>query len=151
MNIKDSKIQIMNALRSYFEKDEYGEYIIATERQRPVFLMGPPGVGKTAIMEQIAAELGVGLLSYAMTQHTIATVLGQAYVTKKTYRGKEFDITEYTMSEIIASVYELIEEKKEYSSLMSLTALTIRFLQSYCSFFSIRWSEDIRYPTDGSL
>lgn len=110
MNIRDSKIQIMNALRSYFEKDEYGEYIIATERQRPVFLMGPPGVGKTAIMEQIAAELGVGLLSYAMTQHTIATVLGQAYVTKKTYRGKEFDITEYTMSEIIASVYELIEE-----------------------------------------
>ncbi len=110
MNIRDAKVQISNALRSYFAKDEYGEYIIPLERQRPVFLMGPPGVGKTAVMEQIASELGVGLLSYAMTQHTLATVLGQAYVTKKTFAAQEFDVTEYTMSEIIASVYELMEE-----------------------------------------
>ncbi len=123
MNIRDAKVQIMNALRSYFEKDEYGDYIIATERQRPVFLMGPPGVGKTAIMEQIAAELGVGLLSYAMTQHTIATVLGQAYVTKKTYKGKEYDITEYTMSEIIASVFELIEETGAEEGILFLDEL----------------------------
>lgn len=123
MNIRDAKIQISNALRSYFEKDEYGEYIIPTERQRPVFLMGPPGVGKTAIMEQIAAELGVGLLSYAMTQHTIQTVLGQAYVTKKTYKGVDYDITEYTMSEIIASVFELIEETGAEEGILFLDEL----------------------------
>ena len=71
MNIKDAKEQIKNAIVAYFTKDEYGEYRIATEDQRPVFLMGPPGIGKTAIMQQIASELGVGLVSYSMTHHTI--------------------------------------------------------------------------------
>ena len=54
MNIRDAKEQIKNAIIAYFSKDEYGEYRIATEDQRPVFLMGPPGIGKTAIMQQIA-------------------------------------------------------------------------------------------------
>ena len=48
MNIKDAKEQIKNAIIAYFSKDEYGEYQIATEDQRPVFLMGPPGIGKTS-------------------------------------------------------------------------------------------------------
>ena len=59
MNIKDAKQQIENAMRSYFTKDEFGKYIIPVERQRPIFLMGPPGIGKTAIMEQVASDLGV--------------------------------------------------------------------------------------------
>ena len=67
MNIKEAKEQIKNAIIAYFSKDEYGEYQISIEDQRPVFLMGPPGIGKTAIMKQIASELGVGLVSYSMT------------------------------------------------------------------------------------
>ena len=63
MNIKDAKQQIKNTITAYLHKNEYGEYAIPLERQRPVFLMGPPGIGKTAIMEQIAQELGVGLVS----------------------------------------------------------------------------------------
>ena len=63
MNIKEAKQQIENAMRSYFTKDEFGKYIIPVERQRPIFLMGPPGIGKTAIMEQVASDLGVGLVS----------------------------------------------------------------------------------------
>ena len=63
MNIKDAKQQIKNTITAYLSKNEYGEYAIPLERQRPVFLMGPPGIGKTAIMEQIAQELGVGLVS----------------------------------------------------------------------------------------
>ena len=51
MNIKEAKIQIENAIRSYLLKDEYGDYLIPLEKQRPVFLMGPPGIGKTAIMD----------------------------------------------------------------------------------------------------
>ena len=70
MNIKEAKQQIQNAMKAYFTKDEFGNYIIPTERQRPVFMMGPPGIGKTAIMEQIASELGVSLVSYSMTHHT---------------------------------------------------------------------------------
>ncbi|MBQ6438799.1 MAG: AAA family ATPase [Mogibacterium sp.] len=110
MNIKDAKEQIKNAIVAYFTKDEYGEYEIATEDQRPVFLMGPPGIGKTAIMQQIASELGVGLVSYSMTHHTRQSALGLPYITTKTYGGKEYSVSEYTMSEIIASVYDMMEE-----------------------------------------
>lgn len=108
MNIKEAKIQIQNAMTAYFTKDEYG-YAIPTEQQRPVFLMGPPGIGKTAIMEQIASELGVGLVTYTMTHHTRQSALGLPYIVRKTYGGKEYEVSEYTMSEIIASVYELME------------------------------------------
>ena len=110
MNIRDAKEQIKNAIVAYFSKDEYGEYRIATEDQRPVFLMGPPGIGKTAIMQQIASELGVGLVSYSMTHHTRQSALGLPYITKKSYGGKEYSVSEYTMSEIIASVYDMMEE-----------------------------------------
>ena len=110
MNIKEAKIQIENAMRAYFTKDSFGNYKIPTERQRPIFLMGPPGIGKTAIMEQIAAELGVGLVSYSMTHHTRQSALGLPFIEKKTYGGKEYTISEYTMSEIIASVYEMMEK-----------------------------------------
>ena len=63
MNIKQAKEQIQNAMKAYYTKNEYGDYAIPIERQRPIFLMGPPGIGKTAIMEQVAQELGVGLVS----------------------------------------------------------------------------------------
>lgn len=110
MNIKDAKEQIKNAIIAYFSKDEYGEYQISIEDQRPVFLMGPPGVGKTAIMKQIASELGVGLVSYSMTHHTRQSALGLPFIQTKNYGGKEYSVSEYTMSEIIASVYDLMEE-----------------------------------------
>lgn len=110
MNIRDAKEQIKNAIIAYFTKDEYGEYRIAVEDQRPVFLMGPPGIGKTAIMQQIASELGIGLVSYSMTHHTRQSALGLPYIKQKTYGGMEYSVSEYTMSEIIASVYDLMEE-----------------------------------------
>ncbi|MBR2593008.1 MAG: AAA family ATPase [Firmicutes bacterium] len=110
MNIKEAKEQIKNAMKVYFSKDEFGNYAIPPEKQRPVFLMGAPGIGKTAIMEQIAQELGVGLVSYSMTHHTRQSALGLPFIVKKTYGGKEYDVSEYTMSEIIASVYDMAEE-----------------------------------------
>ena len=115
MNIKKAKEQIKNAMTAYFSKDRFGEYEIPIEKQRPVFLMGPPGIGKTAIMEQIAAELDVCLLSYSMTHHTRQSALGLPFIVKKSFGGTEYDISEYTMSEIIASVYDLMENtgKKE--------------------------------------
>ena len=110
MNIKEAKEQIKNAIIAYFTKDEYGDYEISIEDQRPVFLMGPPGIGKTAIMEQIAAELGIGLVSYSMTHHTRQSALGLPYILTKTYGGKEYSVSNYTMSEIIGSMYDLMEE-----------------------------------------
>lgn len=115
MNIEQAKIQIKNATIAYFTKNSHGEYKIPIERQRPVFLVGPPGIGKTAIMEQIASELNVGLVSYSMTHHTRQSALGLPFITKKTYNGVEYSVSEYTMSEIIASIYEYMERtgKKE--------------------------------------
>ena len=106
MNIQEAKNQIKNTITAYLSKNEYGEYEIPLERQRPVFLMGPPGIGKTAIMAQIAQELGVSLV----THHTRQSALGLPFIVKKAYGGKEYDVSEYTMSEIIAAVYDCMEE-----------------------------------------
>ena len=109
MNIKQAKEQIKIAMQAYFTKDAFGNYRIPIEKQRPIFLMGPPGIGKTAIMEQIAQELGVGLVSYSMTHHTRQSALGLPFIEHKTYGGREYAVSEYTMSEIIASVYDMME------------------------------------------
>lgn len=109
MNIKQAKEDIKNAVSAYLTKDQFGNYVIPVERQRPVFLMGAPGIGKTAIMEQIAQELQIGLVSYSMTHHTRQSALGLPFITKKNYGGEEYSVSEYTMSEIIASIYDLME------------------------------------------
>ena len=73
-------------------------------------MIGPPGVGKTAIMEQVSSELGVGLVSYSMTHHTRQSALGLPYITTKEYDGWKYEASEYTMSEIIGAVYQLMRE-----------------------------------------
>ena len=109
MNIKQAKQEIANTLKAYLTRDELGNYLIPAIRQRPVLLMGPPGIGKTQIMEQIAAEEGVGLVAYTITHHTRQSAIGLPFIEKRTYGGKEYSITEYTMSEILASVYQMME------------------------------------------
>lgn len=110
MNIKEAKTQIKNSVKAYLQKDEFGEYIIPTVRQRPIFLIGAPGIGKTAIMEQISKELNICLVSYSMTHHTRQSALGLPFIIHKKYDDIEYDISEYTMSEIIASMYEQMEK-----------------------------------------
>lgn len=109
MNIKQAKEYIKNSVNLYLKKDEFGEYRVPVVRQRPIFLLGAPGIGKTAIMEQIAQELGIALVSYSMTHHTRQSALGLPFITQKNYGGQEYSVSEYTMSEIIASVYETME------------------------------------------
>ena len=110
MNIKKAKEEIKYAIQAYLAKDEFGEYRIPAVRQRPVLLMGAPGIGKTAVMEQVARECGVALVSYSITHHTRQSAIGLPFISKKGYGGKEYTVTEYTMSEIIASVYDKMEE-----------------------------------------
>ena len=110
MNIKEAKDYIKNTVLVYLKKDEYGEYRIPVAKQRPIFLLGSPGIGKTAIMEQIASELNIALVSYSMTHHTRQSALGLPFIEKKNYGGDEYAVSEYTMSEIIASIYETMEE-----------------------------------------
>ena len=109
MNIKQAKEYIKNSINLYLKKDEFGEYRVSVVRQRPIFLLGAPGIGKTAIMEQIAQEMGIALVSYSMTHHTRQSALGLPFITQKTYGGQSMSVSEYTMSEIIASVYDTME------------------------------------------
>ena len=110
MNIKRAKEEIKGAIEAYLSKDAYGEYQIPAVRQRPILLMGPPGIGKTQIMEQIARECGIGLVAYTITHHTRQSAVGLPFIQKKEYGGKSYSVTEYTMSEIIASVYDKMEQ-----------------------------------------
>lgn len=110
MNIKRAKEEIKHSIQAYLLKNEFGAYKIPMVRQRPILLMGPPGIGKTAIMEQVARECGIGLVSYTITHHTRQSAIGLPFIRERNYGGKTYSITEYTMSEIIASVYEKIEE-----------------------------------------
>ena len=110
MNIKEAKEQIEYAIKSYLLTDEWGDYQISLEKQRPVFLMGPPGIGKTAIMDQIAQDLQINLVSYAMTHQTRESAIGQPMIVNKNFIGREVKVSESTMSEVIANIYETMEE-----------------------------------------
>ena len=139
MNIKQAKEQIANTVKAYLAADEHGRYLIPQHKQRPVFLMGPPGVGKTEIMAQVAAELDIGLLSYSMTHHTRQSALGLPIIKEKEFEGEKFEASEYTVSEIISAVYDLMKRSGVRSGILfldeincvseTLTPVMLQFLQ----------------------
>ena len=110
MNILQAKNEIKNTVQAYLSKNSFGEYEIESKNQRPLLLIGPPGIGKTQIMEQISKECQIGLVSYTITHHTHQSAVGLPFIQEKEFQGKTYSITEYTMSEIIASVYSKMEE-----------------------------------------
>lgn len=110
MNIKRAKQEIKDSIEAYLSKDEFGAYRIPAIRQRPILLIGPPGIGKTQIMEQIAKECKIGLVAYTITHHTRQSAVGLPFIKEKIYDGQAVSVTEYTMSEIIASVYDKMEQ-----------------------------------------
>lgn len=145
MNIKDATNHIKATIEAYLQKDEFGNYVIPVEKQRPIFLYGPPGIGKTAVVEQIAEELGVGIVSYSMTHHTRQSALGLPYIKNIEFGNVEYQVSEFTMSEILACVYNYIEETGKTKGILfldeincvseTLSPTMLRFLQ-YKSFGS---------------
>ena len=89
MNIRQAKQQIERSMKAYFAKDEFGEYRLSINRQRPVFLIGAPGIGKTAIMEQIAQEGAIQIFKtpYTGMEEVIVGVVGTL----------QFDVLEYRL------------------------------------------------------
>ena len=110
MNIKRAKQEIIDTIEAYLLKDDYGDYVIPTVHQRPILLLGAPGIGKTQIMEQVAEECRVALVAYTITHHTRQSAIGLPLIMHETFDGREYTMTGYTMSEIIASVYQKMEK-----------------------------------------
>ena len=120
MNIKQAKQEIEHTLKAYHRKDDRGNYVFPVVRQRPILLMGPPGIGKTAILEQVARECGVGLVAYSLTHHTRQSAVGLPHIEEVQWDGKTMSVTRYTMSEIIASVYEYMEKTGKQEGILFL-------------------------------
>ena len=120
MNIQEAKQEIKNTLRAYLHKDQAGRYIMPAVHQRPLLLMGPPGIGKTAIVEQAAREAEVGLVAYTMTHHTRQSAIGLPRIEARTYQGHPVHVTEYTLSEIIASIYDCMERTGKREGILFL-------------------------------
>ena len=62
MNIKEAKTEIINTIRAYNKKDDLGCYTFPLVRQRPILLMGPPGIGilsGVGAKELVVSTLGV--------------------------------------------------------------------------------------------
>ena len=109
MNIKRAKQEIIDTVEAYLQKDDLGDYLIPLVHQRPILLLGAPGIGKTRIMEQIAAHCQIALVSYTITHHTRQSAIGLPYISEARYKDHVFKVTEYTMSEIVASIYKKME------------------------------------------
>ena len=152
MNIRQAKEEIKHTVQAYLKKDESGAYRIPAIRQRPILMMGPPGIGKTQIMEQIARECRIGLVSYTITHHTRQSAVGLPFIREETFSEKTYSVTEYTMSEIIASVYRKIRDQGTKEGILFRSTACRKRLRLQCSSFcNVKRSETRRYRRDGSL
>lgn len=104
MNIAEAKIRIKEIVIMYQQTDSNGNAFIPVNKQRPIALMGPLGIGKTEITSQVAAELGIGFLSYSITHHTRQSAVGLPMIKEYELKGEKYNGTEYTVSEIILEV-----------------------------------------------
>ena len=81
----------------------------------------------------------MGFVAYSMTHHTRQSALGLPFIVQKQYGGETYDVSEYTMSEIIAAVYDSIEQTGHAEGILfldeincvseTLTPAMLQFLQ----------------------
>lgn len=118
ITISQAADRLENICRTYLEKDSGGNYAIPVNRQRPVMLIGPAGIGKTDIPKQTAEKLDIGYVSYSITHHTRQSALGLPKIVTRTYNGNEVATTEYTASEIVTSVRDEIERSGKANGIL---------------------------------
>ena len=61
MDIASAKQQIKNTVQIYLQKDALGHYRLPLVHQRPIFLLGAPGLGKTALCSRSLMRWGLAL------------------------------------------------------------------------------------------
>ena len=52
----------------------------------------------------------MALVAYTITHHTRQSAVGLPFIRERNFDGRTRSVTEYTMSEIIASVYAKMEQ-----------------------------------------
>lgn len=138
-NMNTAKQELKNITTQYLQKDAEGNYKVDVWQRLPVFLAGPAGVGKTQVVGEVAKEMEIGFVSYSMVHHTRQSLLGLPAIRTISYEGKELQDTEYTLSEIIGTVYKAKEEGAEEGILFldeanccseSIQPVLLSFLQS---------------------
>ena len=110
VTIEQAKEALAQTVEMYFAQDEQGNWRLGRNRARPVCLMGPTGIGKTEIVKQVAEEKELAFLSYSVTHHTRQSAIGLPRLTERQVDGKSVCVTEYTLSEIVAEVWRVMEE-----------------------------------------
>ena len=74
--ITEAKGHTKNVVREYFYKDAEGRYVMNERNRQPIYLEGPPGIGKTEIVGQVCEELGIGYVSASLVHMTRNSLLG---------------------------------------------------------------------------
>ena len=120
VNIQQAKEALAQTAELYFAKDAEGNWRLDRRRARPVCLMGPAGIGKTEIVRQVAEEQGLAFLSYSVTHHTRQSAIGLPRLTERQVDGKTVCVTEYTLSEIVAEVWRVMEESGKERGILFL-------------------------------
>ncbi|MBQ7776615.1 MAG: AAA family ATPase [Lachnospiraceae bacterium] len=105
--IAEAKMHITNTVRQYLYKDESGDYVMVERNRQPIYLEGPPGIGKTEIVEQVSKELGIGYVGSSLAHLTRNSLLGLPVI-EELESGRKY--TTYTVSEVLAQVYEKVEQ-----------------------------------------
>ncbi len=138
VTIKEAKKLILECIDVYLQKDENG-YCLPQNKQRPIYLEGPAGIGKTELAAQLAQEKGLGFVSYSLTHHTRQSAVGLPAIVERRKDGTVYKATEYTMSEIVDSIYRSVQQGNEEGILFvdevncvseTLSAVMLQFLQN---------------------
>lgn len=109
VSVAEAALSLERICETYLERKKDGSFVIPVNRQRPIMLIGPAGIGKTDIPKQTAEKMGIGYVSYSITHHTRQSALGLPKIIEKDYNGAMTLTTEYTASEIVSAVYETIK------------------------------------------
>lgn len=120
MNISQAKDMIRDTVRIYLKKNEFGEYVIPYMKQRPIYMLGAPGIGKTAILEQVAKEFQIPVVTFSMTHMTKENAVGLPMVKRIPFGDRYQEVTDYTVSEIIAAVYRVILDSGKSEGILFL-------------------------------
>lgn len=140
VSMKEAKRMVKEIIESYLDKED-GAYILPQNKQRPIYLEGPAGIGKTEMVLQVAQEMNLGCVSYSLTHHTRQSAIGMPAIVDREQDNISYKATEYTMSEIVDSVYKDIRFGHKEGILFideincvseTLSAVMLQFLQSKC-------------------